>query len=187
MLKGSLTDEEHSQIKMASDTLEAYKDGFLIYDNVYTVEEIRLKCKKQKIQKGLDVVAVDFIQNLRGAENIYERMSNAAIGLQQIAQELSITMIIASQVTQGGAGWVNKEAIEYKGAGEIAAIADVAIWLQRVKEDRSARAIILRKVRHGVPGKMTVRISFPSGKIIDMLEGEEGEDVAREQLAQGGV
>lgn len=178
MLKGKLEEGEKTKMIEAEKKLSTYKRNLTIYDNVYTVEEIRLKAKKKKLREGLDVIFVDFIQNLRGDENIYERMSNAAISLQQIAQELNITMIIASQVSQAAASWSNKESIEYKGAGEIAAIADVGIWIKKVDADKNAREIILRKVRHGVPGSILVRISFPSGRIvgIDDNEGIYGEE-----------
>jgi replicative DNA helicase len=100
-------------------------------------------------------------------------MSNAAIGLQQIAQELGITVVIVSQVNQASADWQNKEAIEYKGAGEIAAVADVALWMRKSEDDKSMREVILRKVRHGVPGYFIIRLSFPSGRVID-VDGEVG-------------
>lgn len=176
IIKGKLDDNEREKMLEAQKRLTEYKKNLTIYDNVYTVEDIRLKAKKKKLTDGLDVLFVDFIQNLRGAENIYERMSNAAIDLQHIAQELNIVVIIASQVNQSSAGWQNKEAIEYKGAGEIAAIADVALWIKRVEEDKSARQIVLRKVRHGMPGHFMVRMSFPSGRIIDMESASNSGD-----------
>jgi hypothetical protein len=186
ILKGNLTDEEESQLLEAEKILATYKRNLMIYDNVYTVEEIRLKAKKQKLRDGLDIVAVDFIQNLHGDPDIYNRMSNAATALQQIAQELGVTMILASQVTQSSAGWTSKEAIEYKGAGEIAAISDVGLWMKRIQEDRDARRIVLRKMRHGRSNKhFDVRILFPSGRVIEVLNGvgtAKEEDEIQSQL-----
>lgn len=167
MMKGQLTEEEKASKAVAEKEIESYKNRLFIYDSVYTTEDIRLKAKKIKLNHGLDVIVVDFIQNLRGSENIYERMSKAAIDLQQIAQELNITMILVSQVSQASANWKeSQEVIEYKGAGEIAAIADVGIWINKDKELKDIRHVHLRKVRHGSPGKFTVRVSFPSGRII---------------------
>ena len=169
IMKGLLDENERKQVKIAANKLKKFNKQLMIYDNVYSVEEIRLKAKKQKLSGGLDIVIVDFIQNLRGAESIYERMSNAAIQLQQIAQELDVTVVITSQVSQASIGWKNSnEAIGYKGAGEIAAIADVGVWINRVEDDVFLRNIILRKVRHGIPGQFRVRMSFPSGRVIDV-------------------
>ncbi len=170
IIKGKLTDNEKERLKDAEKVLRGYKNRLTIYDNIYTTEEIRLKAKKQKIKNGLDIVVIDFIQNLRGPVNIYERMSNIAVDLQQMSQELEVTMVLASQVAQSSAGWSSKEAIEYKGAGEIAAVADVGLWIQRIREDKNRRRIILRKVRHGAPGRFDIKISFPSGRITSVEE-----------------
>lgn len=173
MLKKKTDEDEKKRLQIAEKVLGDYKHNLIIHDNIYTTEEIRLKAKKQKIRKGLDIVIVDFIQNLRGPANIYERMSNIAIELQQIAQELEVTMVLVSQVTQASAGWKNKEAIEYKGAGEIAAVADVGLWIRRLAEDKSKRRIVLRKVRHGAPGRFDIKIDFPSGKVMEAEDDYE--------------
>ena len=182
VLKGLLNAEEKVRMVSAQETLRSYKKNLTIYDDVYTVEQIRLKAKKRCLKEGLDIIFVDFIQNLRGSENIYERMSNAALELQKIAQELNVTIVIASQVSQESAGWKSKDSIDYKGAGEIAAIADVGIWIKKVDSDKSLREVVLRKVRHGIPGSTEVRISFPSGRVIDMNSNDSiGEEVGNVQ------
>lgn len=189
IIKGLLDEDEKKKLDEAEKVLDSYKDNLIIYDNIYSIEEIRLKAKKKQLRGGLDVLFIDFIQNLRGAENIYERMSNAAIQLQQLAQELNIAVVIASQVSQASAGWNSKEAIEYKGAGEIAAVADVGIWIKKDKDDKSARQVVLRKVRHGKSDCFTmIRISFPSGRIVplgiegdtDINQNEETDDIEKQ-------
>lgn len=174
MMRGNLDETEKANMEKAKEELRGYKDSLSIYDNVYTLEDIRLKTKKIKLSTGVNVVAIDFIQNLRGeGESIYERMSQAAVGLQQVAQELGVTLLIGSQVAQTSAGWQSKEAIEFKGAGEIAAVADVGLWILKSESDPSIRKIIIRKIRHGAPGKFDVRFSFPSGRVIDMESSSE--------------
>lgn len=185
MMRGNLLEHELEAMHEAEKELRSYKDQLTIFDNVYHLEEMYLKAKKLKITKGLNVVAVDFIQNMRGQSNIYERMAEAAIGLQQMGQELEVTNIIGSQVAQTSAGWKSKEAIEFKGAGEIAAIADVALWIQKAKEDPLERNMLLRKVRHGSPGKFRSRMQFPGGRYIDLdteLETESSFDGVQDQL-----
>ena len=71
----------------------------------------------------------------------------------------------------------SREAIEYKGAGEIAAIADVGLWIKRVENDVQARKIVLRKMRHGKSNKnFDVRILFPSGRVVDLENVEVDEE-----------
>ena len=171
IMKAQLDEEEKKMRLNAEKRLSNFSDDLVIYDNVYTTQEIRLKAKKRKLREGLDVVFIDFLQNLRGGGSIYERMSEAAVDLQQIAQELAVTMVVTSQVSQSAAGWANKDAIEYKGAGEIAAVADVGLWIAKDKTDANKRMIMLRKVRHGAPGMFKVLMDFPSGRVIELDAG----------------
>ncbi len=176
LVKGLLDEDEKLAVKEAVAELKSYRDDLVIYDSIYSVEEMRLKIKKQQLEKKVDLVIVDFLQNLTGPENIYERMSNAAIALQKIAQEQKITILLVSQVSQAAAGWQSKEAIEYKGAGEIAMIADVGLWMMKDKDIKDQRVIYLRKVRHGQTGCFNVKLSFPSGRVLE-VGGEPVEDV----------
>lgn len=190
IMRGKMLENELDEFKKAQEQMKAWKDQLTIYDNVYDISTLRLKAKKLKLTKGLDVVVVDFIQNLRGRESIYERMSEAAVALQQMAQELNVTMLIGSQVSQAAAGWQSKEAIEFKGAGEIAAIADVAIWMMKDKNgmDESIRKIYIRKVRHGAPAKFETKLTFPSGRMLDIektIATEKDDDNVKEQLKIG--
>lgn len=169
--RGKLTEAENINLEVAVKKLKGYKDSLTIFDNVYTVEEIRLKAKQLQLKKGLDIIVVDFIQNLKGEGAIYENMSTAAIELQKLAQELGVGILVLSQVSQAAAGWSSKKAIEFKGAGEIAAVADVALWMSLDDDVAEGRKIMLRKVRHGAPGMFRIRLSFPSGKAIELDGG----------------
>jgi replicative DNA helicase len=189
IMRGYMDDYQLEQLEKAKAELRSYAGQLFIVDNVRTAHEIRLKAKKIKLEQGgLDVVIVDFIQNLKGAENIYENMSQAAIDLQEMAQTLQVCMVIASQVSQSGASWGgNTEVIEYKGAGEIAAAADVGLWLRKIPDKKAGPAgladfrtgdggvvthrwLYLRKVRHGEPGKVTLRMDFPAGTVTQIQE-----------------
>lgn len=201
IMRGLMDDYELEQLEKAKQQLRSYQNQLFIVDNVYTTHEIRLKAKKVKLETGgLDVVMVDFIQNLQGPESIYERMSQAAIDLQEMAQSLQVTMMIASQVSQLGATRGGKQdLIEYKGAGEIAAIADVGLWLSRYSDKEASkfgwqdekapnggvityRKLALLKVRHGKPGKITLRMDFPAGTVIQaQAEAVTEENVALDQ------
>ena len=105
----------------------------VIYDDVYTVDEMRIKAKKQKMQGGLDVMAIDFIQNIQGEGSLYETMSKAIVDIQKLAKELEITILVLSQVNNESMRG-DSEVIGLKGAGELAAAADVVLWLKRSKK-----------------------------------------------------
>ena len=98
---------------------------------------------------GLDILAIDYIQNLWGDGSIYERMSRLAPILQYLAKELQITIIALSQVSNQHARGDTGGLINYKGAGEIAASADLGIELEREKDNKDRMKFIVKKNRHG--------------------------------------
>ena len=118
------------RISFAEGVLRSW--GLIIYDDVYSVDELRLKVKKHKMQDSIDIVCLDFIQNLQGQGTLYERMSDAIIRLQAMAKELQVTVIVLSQVSNE-AMREGTEIIGLKGAGELAAVADIVLWLKRQK------------------------------------------------------
>lgn len=125
-----------SRITEAEERIKKFK--LFIYDNINTVEEIRLKIKKHKLQEKVDVVFLDYIQNLSGSPNLYERMSHAILSLWNAGKELGVTMVILSQVSneamREGSGIIG-----LKGAGELASCADVILWLSRTKGEGKER------------------------------------------------
>lgn len=110
-----------------------HKMPLVIYDDIYSVDEMRIKAKKHKMQGGLDVMAIDFIQNIQGEGSLYETMSKAIVDIQKLAKELDVTMLILSQVNNESMRG-DSEVIGLKGAGELAAAADIVLWLKRSKK-----------------------------------------------------
>src|SRR3989338_3036141 len=129
LMTGELTGIE----KKVSEAVEKLRTFSLnIYDDVYSVDAMRLKIKKHKLQGGLNVVCIDYIQNILGEGSLYERLSEAIIKLQKMAKDLEITIIVISQVSNE-AMRSNSEIIGLKGAGELAAAADIVLWVKRDK------------------------------------------------------
>lgn len=162
------TGKYQQDLNKALEQVNGYGDRLHIYDDVFTFESLRLKCKKQKLKYGLDVFFIDFIQNMRGDGSIYERMSTIIVQIQQLAKELQATAVILSQISNENAA-VKSEVLTYKGAGEIAQVADVGLWLEKVK-DREGEPIegllklIVRKSRHSASNLMcNLEINFKEG------------------------
>lgn len=133
-------EDEHTQKKLSEAEEILRQWGLYIYDDVYNVDDMRLKIKKHKLQGGADVVCVDFIQNIGGKGTLYERISEAIIKLQKMARELEVTMIVVSQVSNEGMR-SNSEIIGLKGAGELSAAADIILWLKRVKGEGNEKSL----------------------------------------------
>ena len=120
--------------------------------------------------EGLDVLVVDFIQNLSVTGDEVADARTAIIGLQEMAKELRCTVIAFSQISndmafrqsQGDTG----DYYSFKGHGAIRDAADVAIMLKRDQQAQSpfleARVV---KNRHEQLGKIIWKMDLPTGRI----------------------
>lgn len=131
LITGNLRDYQEQPVRDAISKIEDVYQP-IIYDDVRTVDEIRLKTKKHVLRDGIHVVCVDYVQNLRGSGSLYERMSDAAEKLFSMGRELGVTVIVLSQVNNDSAK-EESPLIGLKGAGELAAAADIVLWLKRNK------------------------------------------------------
>ena len=178
--KGKFTDEEMQRLKAARKELATF--NLIIYDTVFDTDGIWLKTKKHKIEDRADLIVIDYIQNINQAKSngeIYRQMSHVALELQRMAIQLNIGVIGVSQVSNAEVEKRDNKTMTFKGAGEISAISDVAIWLRRSANNKNLLYAFLKKVRHGISGERVMFEFFSeklltSGKYIDELK--EGED-----------
>lgn len=167
-----------------SGYVEKIKDYGRIYDNKRTIQEISLECRSLKFQDKLEVVIIDFLQNIDiGNKDTYEGMRKVALELQRLAKDLKVTVILTSQLSNSVARNGSKvTSIEYKNAGEIAAAADVGIILtddsDKYKEVMSRAEHTLpagykpllcdvKKSRHTQATRLPFFSMFPSGRVIE--------------------
>lgn len=142
-----MTPDQQTQVDKARKFFNSR--NLYIYDNLYRIEEIERAARMIKETKGLDIIAIDYLQNIWGDGSIYERMSRLAPILQYLAKELQVTIIALSQVSNQHARGESGGLINYKGAGEIAASADLGIELEREKDNKERMKFIVKKNRHG--------------------------------------
>jgi len=129
-----------------------------LFDDIYAFEKVFLQCKQLKITQNLDLVFVDFLQNMEGRGTIYDRMSVLPVRLQKMAKDLDICLTAMSQISNEAAR-ADSKIITFKGAGEIAAACDLGLWLDRDKKDPEILFCSIRKNRHGATGKNIFRFT----------------------------
>lgn len=139
-----------------------------LYDSIYTFNGIYKVCKAIGY---LDVVFVDFLQNMQGEGGIYDRMSILPVEFQKMAKELNTCVVAMSQVSNEAARSDSK-VIGYKGAGEIAAACDLGLWLDRNKNDEQRLDCYIRKNRHGPTGKTVLRYTDSFTRLAEV--GQDG-------------
>lgn len=149
--------ESKERIDRAIKIINLWK--LIVNDTSYDIEDIRLKIKKHKMQDNIQVVCIDYIQNLLGHGSLYEKMSHAITHLQRIAKEFQITLIVLSQVSNEAMRG-ESEVIGLKGAGELASAADIVLWLKRSKDNEHQLDCEIKKNRpFGVTGIIPLQFS----------------------------
>lgn len=157
----------------ANSMAQIKTSGLRLYDDLISVEDIRLELLSLKIKNCLPkVVFVDFIQNLNSQhKSEYESISYVTRELQKLCAEMQITIVALSQVSNEGAR-SSSEVIPFKGSGGIAASADFAVQLIRDKKvemenslDVSDLAVIISKNRHGQAGRFTMNLNLKTNII----------------------
>jgi len=143
-----------------------HKKKIWLYDDVYTFKGIEQRCKAIKSTSPLDVVFVDFLQNMEADGSLYDRMSTIPIQLQKMAKSLDTCVVAMSQVSneaaQGGS-----RVIGYKGGGEIAAACDLGLWLERDPDDKELLTCLIRKNKEGPTGKKRLRFTDNFTRIVE--------------------
>jgi len=145
------------------------KKNLYIYDKLYRIEDIECAARMIKDAKGLDIIAIDYLQNIWGEGSIYERMSRLSPILQYLSKELEVTVIALSQVSNQHAKGDSGGLINYKGAGEIAASADLGIELEREKENKERMRFIVKKNRHGKLGEGVLEFTNEYTRLTEII------------------
>ncbi len=144
---GELGPYAKDNVSKAQRVLESYQ--ITLRDDLYTLPAIQSAIK----QTSPDIVVLDFAQAVRvpNVRSVYERMVEVAMACQEIPKRHNLTMIALSQTDNASVRDKTPELIATKGGGELAAAADLVIWLEHVKETDYLK-VMIRKNRHGPTG-----------------------------------
>jgi replicative DNA helicase len=135
-----------------------------------TVNEIRIKCRQLKKERGLDLILIDYLQLIQGrgkaGENRQQEVSEISRTLKQIARELNVPVIALSQLSRGVEQRQDKRPImsDLRESGSIEQDADIVAFLYRddyydkETDRKNIVEIIIAKQRNGPTG--TVELAF---------------------------
>ena len=158
---GNLTPEEFDSIAMAMGTLSAAP--IEIYDTPgINPISMREKCRKLKMEKGLGLIVIDYLQLMEGTGNRNEsdqqRVSYISRSLKGIARELNVPVIALSQLSRGPEGRQDHRPMmsDLRESGAIEQDADVVCLLFREEyykkddpEVKNKGEVIVAKNRNG--------------------------------------
>lgn len=173
--KGELEDEDW--IKLSEKCNKLVSSGLYIYDEVYSLNQIRSECKRLKLQKGLDVVFIDYlqlIQNENHKENRNDNVGEISRGLKLLAKELDITVVALSQLSRALEVRASHrpQLSDLRDSGCLEQDADMVLFLYRDEyynndtEDAGIIEFIVAKNRNGETGTIKARWQGKYQKVV---------------------
>lgn len=167
ILTGKIEDDEWDKIVMASHILGGAN---IVIDDTpgISVAEIRSKCRRLKMQKGLDLIMIDYIQLMSGNgrnENRQQEISAISRALKGLAREMNCPVVALSQLSRASELRADHRPIlsDLRESGAIEQDADLVMFLYRdeyynpetVDEKlKGMGEIIIAKQRNGETGKV---------------------------------
>ncbi len=165
---GSLRDDDWISLSSALGPLAA-SNIYIDDTSGITPSQLRSRCRRLKMEHGLDMIMVDYLQLMSAdghVENRQNEVSEISRNLKSIAKELNVPLVALAQLSRAGAQRSDKRPIlsDLRDSGAIEQDADVVAFLYRDEyyhpqtEDVGIGEVIIAKQRSGPIG--SVRLSF---------------------------
>jgi len=166
--RGTITDEDWMNLTIALGPL-ASTNMYLDDTAGLTPTQLRSRCRRLKIERGLDLIIVDYLQLMgsdKRSENRQVEVSDISRMLKNISLELSVPLIACAQLSRANATRADKRPIlsDLRDSGSIEQDADVVMFLHREEyydpetPDKNITEVIVQKQRNGPLG--TVKLAF---------------------------
>ena len=129
------------------------------------ISEIRSKCRRLKIEKGLDLILIDYLQLMEGEgknENRQQEIAKISRSLKILAKELDCPVVALSQLSRSPELRKDHRPIlsDLRESGSIEQDADIVMFLYRDEyyhddsEKKNIGEVIIAKNRHGETGNV---------------------------------
>jgi replicative DNA helicase len=168
--RGTLRDDDWDRIAKTLGPLSA-APMYIDDTAAITPTQLRSRCRQLKMDKGLDLVVVDYLGLMRAdgkTENRQLEVSEISRQLKAIALELKIPVVACAQLSRANKDRVDKRPMlsDLRDSGSIEQDADVVMFLHREEyynkdtEDKNIGEVIISKQRSGPLG--TVKLAWLS-------------------------
>jgi len=169
---GGMTLEQGATYETAKKSWRTAK--LRVYDDLYNITRIRRAARKMKETIGLDVLFVDFVQNLNDSGDEVKDARLAAIELQSLAKELQCCVVGLSQLSnsmafQQATEGINANYYQFKGSGALKDAADIGIMLDRDRNNHpDVMWVHVVKNRHDKLVRIGCRFELETGKLTQL-------------------
>lgn len=159
---GDITEDEWIKLARAMGILSD-KPIFIDDTPAITVTEMRAKCRRLKIEHGLGMVLVDYLQLMQNTgkyESRQQEISNISRSLKALAKELDVPVVALSQLSRAPEMRADHRPVlsDLRESGAIEQDADVVMFLYRDEyynpdtEKKNIGEVIIAKQRNGPTG-----------------------------------
>ena len=145
-------------------------DSKLIIDDTpgISISELRSKCRKYKLEQGLDIIIIDYLQLMtgsgRGTESRQQEISDISRSLKSLARELNVPVVALSQLSRAVEQRPDHRPMmsDLRESGAIEQDADVVMFIYRDDyynkdtELQGISEIIIAKQRNGPIGTVNL-------------------------------
>lgn len=165
---GMLSDQEWAQLVESAD--EIGKSSLIIDDTPgISIGELRSKCRKYKMEHGLSMIIIDYLQLMSGSgksDSRQQEISDISRSLKALARELSVPVLALSQLSRAVEQRPDHRPMlsDLRESGAIEQDADVVMFIYRDDyynhdtERKDIAEIIIAKQRNGPIG--TVELAW---------------------------
>ncbi len=133
-----------------------------------SVMDIRAKCRRLKLEKGLGLVVIDYLQLMQGrgrAENRQQEISEISRSLKILAKEINVPIITLSQLSRAPESRSDHRPMlsDLRESGAIEQDADIVMFLYRDDyynpdtDKKNIAEVIIAKHRNGSTGTVELR------------------------------
>lgn len=166
---GELSEGEWSDLVEGAEAIG--ESGLMIDDTpAITVGTLRSKCLKFKMDQGLDLIVIDYLQLMSGSgsrssESRQQEISEISRSLKALARELNVPVVALSQLSRAVESRNDKRPMlsDLRESGAIEQDADVVMFIYRDEyyhedsPDKGIAEIIIAKQRNGPVGTVQLR------------------------------
>ena len=165
---GNLKDDEWSKLIESAGMIG---ESRLMIDDTpgISIGEMRSKCRKYKLEYGLDIIIIDYLQLMSGSgksssESRQQEISDISRSLKALARELNVPVVALSQLSRAVEQRTDHRPMlsDLRESGAIEQDADVVMFIYRDdyynkdSENKGIAEIIIAKQRNGPIGTVNL-------------------------------
>jgi primary replicative DNA helicase (EC 3.6.1.-) len=185
IISGNLSDDEWIQVVNSMAPLS--KMNIFIDDTAgISLMEMKAKCRRMKVERGLDLVVIDYLQLVEmdsRSENRQQEISAISRGLKAIAKEMECPVLALSQLSRAPELRADHRPIlsDLRESGAIEQDADVVLFLYRDdyynedSEKKNIGEVIIAKHRNGPTGKVELAFKKEYTKFLNLEKYMDGQ------------